>query len=193
VQTTVEAFRWDTLFVERFRLGDAAALRAVYVVHAADVARVARRFLGARSPSADVDDVVQEVFARAFTPRARAAFDATRRYGPYVGTLARNVSINWAIKRRQEVVLADLDALAAEAPEDPSLSAACTEAMEALARHVMRLPSGLRRIHELRYIEGRTQREASLTLGISRQELRTKELRLLAALRREIAHCVVPR
>src|SRR5262245_5172170 len=109
---------WTAEFLERFRLGGEAALREVYVLHVGDVARIARRFLGFRS--ADVDDVVQEVFANAFSPTARSAFDATRRYGPYVATMARNMSISWAIKRHRELVLDDPGSLAGEACEDPS-------------------------------------------------------------------------
>ena len=178
-------FLWDPEFVERFRLGDAAALREAYVLHVADASRVARRVLGPRCAT-DVDDVVQEVFAKAFTSSARSAFDGARPYGPYVRTLTRNISINWLLKHRREVSTADIDSLSGETTEDFGVSAANSQALQILTRNVARLSLELRRIYELRYREGMTQRAVCATLGLSRQELRTKERHLVAVLRRKI-------
>lgn len=162
-------------------------LREIYARHAADVARVARRFLGARRQAADVEDVVQEVFARAFEQVARNAFDGARRFGPYVGTIARNVAIDWARMRDRESVVDDPESLNGDTPEEIGLPTTDVEAREAVARCVVRLPAELRLIHELRYVEGRTQHAACASLAISRQQLRTRELRLLRAVRREMS------
>jgi RNA polymerase sigma-70 factor (ECF subfamily) len=175
---------WSSEFVERFRTGDAEALRVVYDAHMVEITRVARRFLGPRAQNADVEDVVQEVFSRAFTQTARNGFDASLRYGAYVGTIARNVLIDWARQKQREPVVEPESQLATTALAlVPSLD---DSVMKHVSLYLARCAPDLLRICELRYVEGRTQREICDSLGVTRQELRTKELRLLRALRREM-------
>jgi RNA polymerase sigma-70 factor (ECF subfamily) len=177
---------WSAEFTMRFRMGEAAALGEVYARHAPDVARAARRFLGARGHLDDVEDVVQEVFSKALSPNVRSVFDGTRRFGPYLGSLARNLLVDWARKRGRELVVDDLGSFVDDAVGQFTRRSAIAEARRALGCCVARLPSELRRIYELRYLEGKTQRAVCATLGLSRQELRTRELHLLRGLRREI-------
>jgi RNA polymerase sigma-70 factor (ECF subfamily) len=46
------------------------------------------------------------------------------------------------------------------------------------------LPDELKQIHEARFVKGLSQRDAADALGISRQQLRTREARLRDGLRR---------
>src|SRR5262245_41857374 len=106
-------------WLERFRAGDAEAMATVYWASVDRVTRIANAVLracaaGDARGSADIEariaDVVQEVFARAFAPEARRAFDATRPYGPYLAQITRNVAFDlWRQARRY--VLVDLDQL----------------------------------------------------------------------------------
>lgn len=75
----------DALLVAAARRGDPAAFDALYRRHATRVAGVCRR----RVPSGDVDDVVQEAFARAFG--RLETLDDGDRFGAWVRTIAVRV------------------------------------------------------------------------------------------------------
>src|SRR5262245_56323419 len=89
----------------RFRDGERAAMEAVYRAYVAEIELIGRcGFLspaaGVRIPGvpvrADLRDFVHEVFSKAFSQRAREAFDGARDYGAYVTTIARNMLIDRA-------------------------------------------------------------------------------------------------
>jgi RNA polymerase sigma-70 factor, ECF subfamily len=54
--------------------------------------------------AANVEDLVQDSFMRAFSPPARAAYDGIRDYGPYLLTIVRNTVAD-ALRVRQREVL----------------------------------------------------------------------------------------
>jgi RNA polymerase sigma factor (sigma-70 family) len=186
----------------RFRAGDREALEAVYrehVDHVSDL--VARGFrvlsTGGSVPGlgrlpADLADAVQEVFLKAFSARARAAFDGTRDIGPYLSAIARNVMIDRARRMGRELLMpeVDLDATGHAAPSDPypDLVAQWEDpaAVEIARTFIEDLPSDLARLHRLRYVDGLSQRDAAARLGITRQVLRTLEDKLRDGLRREL-------
>src|SRR5216110_1237368 len=91
-------FRDDPNLLTRFRRGERDALLHVYRCYADDVAQALRRGFGLGTfplQSADVVDLVQESFAKAFSPAGRVGFDGQRDYRPYLLALVRNVYVDW--------------------------------------------------------------------------------------------------
>ncbi len=140
-----------------------------------------------RSRWGEGQDLVQDVFERAFLPRSRAAFDGERPYGPFLGRLTRNLLIDWARKRGREIPVAEIDCLAEEGcpPANPT-SEGDPETMAVVEGYVSGLATELRRVHEARYVLALTQEDACDRLGLTRQQLRTLEKRLRTGLQREL-------
>lgn len=100
----------DRELLARFRDGDRSALDRVYRHHAPHVASFLRSgfmyslngqptyFPGIRSLF-ELESTVQEVFARAFAPAARARYDGLRPYVGFLYGIARNVALD-ELRRR---------------------------------------------------------------------------------------------
>src|SRR5258706_14257303 len=121
----------------------------------------------------DCEDLVQEIFVRAFSDRARLAFDGVRDYRPFLFTIARNVVTDWARKRRRDVSLDDFTTITTEPSieeddDEPWTNPEMTGVVEAYLRT---LPEDLAAVHRERYVLGHTQRGAALALGLSRHQL----------------------
>lgn len=179
-------------FAARFRTGEPAALEEVYrkyVPHVAKAVSFLLRRHGGMGAKADVQDLVQECFARAFEASARERFDGLREYGPYVLGIAHHVVINHvrSLFRVAEVQMeAFPDVSTSMLPtQESDLANAHLEAM--VGSYVERLPTELRQLHELIYVQGHSQREAAAALGIGRQTVRTLDARLRRGLRAELA------
>jgi RNA polymerase sigma-70 factor, ECF subfamily len=107
--------------LDAFRRGERPALEKVYTAYADAVAGFLRsgfsfdssgracRFLGARS-AFDLEDRVHDVFARAFSERARIAYDGLSPYRSYLLTIARNVVIDDFRRKENVLVEYSLDA-----------------------------------------------------------------------------------
>jgi RNA polymerase sigma factor (sigma-70 family) len=180
----------DRVFLEEFRAGKRAALERIYQEHVDGVEALARAGLRhfQRFSPANLADVVQEVFAKAFSPKARAAYDGEREYGPFLRQLARNTLVDWLRKSGREVPdAADLEHISAQdLSTDPSGEPFSAELVATVERFVRALPPDLRGVHEHRFLAAESQERAAAALGITRQNLRTLEQRLLQDLRREI-------
>jgi RNA polymerase sigma factor (sigma-70 family) len=101
--------------LERFRLGERAALEEVYRHYAPQLALFLARgftfhsqarelyFRGFKEPF-DLDNAIQETFTRAFSHDARQSYDGLNPYKNYLFAIARN----WVISelRRKDFVLA---------------------------------------------------------------------------------------
>jgi RNA polymerase sigma-70 factor (ECF subfamily) len=141
---------------------------------------------------ADLADAVQEIFLRAFSAKARAAFDGARDFGPYLSAIARNVLIDRARRIGRELFMpeVDLDVVgkneASAAYREVAARWEDPAALEVARRFVEALPPDLAQIHRLRYVEGLSQRETAVHLGVSRQVVRTLEDKLRDGLRREL-------
>jgi RNA polymerase sigma-70 factor (ECF subfamily) len=194
-------FRGQPRLLQRFREGERGALEVVYGAYVDKVTNIARfGFRSAQSGLAvpglaqrpdEVADLVQEVFLKAFAPKARRSFDGDRTYGPYLYAIARNVAIDWARRRGRELPTpwSDLAESAADLePEEAGDAPWADEATMALVvRYLASLDDELKSVHSARYEEGLSQREAAERLKIGRQVLRTREARLREGLRRELA------
>jgi RNA polymerase sigma factor (sigma-70 family) len=182
--------------LQRFRDGDRSALELVYRAYREKITAIVRqrvRLYGCTRPGGSspevIGDLVQDIFVRAFAPRARRAFDGVRDYGPYLFALARNVLVDWARCKGREVptdgpvmeTLANARAETAvdEQSQDPRLDAVVASCLEGL-------DPTLRAVHERRYRQGLSQQQAAQALGVSRQSLRTLESRLRDGLRRAL-------
>jgi RNA polymerase sigma factor (sigma-70 family) len=187
---------WTRALLEGFRGGLTPALREIYRMHAEDIAAQLRfgftfeshgrahRFVGYGS-AFELHDALHETFRRAFEPRARMGYDGIRPYGAYLRTIARNVVLR-AFRRREqafpEIGEGELDERAAgpwsSVAPDPEREVG-REQVAALVREFMAtLSPEDRRLLTLRFVEGRSQRDAAQALGLGRQQVRTRESKL---------------
>jgi RNA polymerase sigma factor (sigma-70 family) len=187
-------FRDRAELLRRFRVGDPAALEEVYWAYVGKIEAIVRHGVvvpggrvGGPGGRADLADLVQETFIRAFTPGARRAYDGLRDYGPYLFTVARHVVIDWGRRQGREIPTldADLEGLV-EPPGPPLPEEAPAGELEIVRRYLEALSPELRAVHEVRYEQGLSQREAADRLGVSRQQLRTLEDHLRTGLRRAL-------
>lgn len=133
-------------------------------------------------------DLVQETFARAFSQRARLAFDGLRDFGPYLATIARNLLVDWARRQGREIQTDSVAAqLAQEDGDELDVPWADAATIRIVEDYLAGLPRELADVHRERYVHSRSQRDAAKILGISRQQLRTRENRLRDGLRRLLA------
>jgi RNA polymerase sigma factor (sigma-70 family) len=186
-------FASDRALLDAFRRGDREALATVYFHYVDDIASIARHGFSIPTTGARVRglsdeqaqrDVVQEVFTRAFAPRARDAYDGVRPYGPYLRRIARNFMIDRARAAGQTVAHDDDVEIAVEPepPEDADWIALRRET----AAYVAGLPGELRRLVELRFERELSQEDAARELGVSRRRVRTLEARIQRGLRKAL-------
>jgi RNA polymerase sigma factor (sigma-70 family) len=184
----------DKKLLVRFQRGEPRALEEVYWAYVDRVEsvaqygfRIASRAIHVEGvPAAELADLVQETFLRAFAEGARKSYDGQRDYAPFLTTIARNLMIDRARKRGREIPLEALgedweQLLPPEAPEEaaPWMSEALGAAVKDF---VGQLRPDLRGVHEQRFVKCVSQEQAARELGLSRQQLRTLEKRLLEAL-----------
>ena len=91
-------------------------LEAVYRAHVNSIeafVRVRLQKCGAWN-RANVADLVQETFTKAFSARGRAAYDGEREYGPFLQRIARNTLIDWLRQNRHRSANLPLEAMTEE-------------------------------------------------------------------------------
>jgi RNA polymerase sigma factor (sigma-70 family) len=183
-------FRERPELLPPFRRGERPALEAVYRRYVRLIETLLRQGTqagGGRVFVSDTEmqkDLVQDVFARAFGERARLAFDGLREYRPYLLTIARNILVDWA-RKRKETLRPDIDELCEQMQHDqlePEAAWADPETVRQVEAYIKDLPAELRRLHTLRYDAGCSQDEVARQLGLSRQNVRTMESKLRSGL-----------
>ena len=186
-------FSCDPEFLKGFRRGERAVLTRVYAEYVDEVETFVRSFFASQHQryrlafrAVDLEDVVQEIFTRAFSDNARLAFDVDRPYGPYLGTLARNLVVDWTRRRYLKIAVEDVERLAAAPGPEVEPPWADAETIQLVNDYIARLEADLREIHELRYVACQTQQEVCQALGLTRQQLRTRETHLRDGLRRAL-------
>jgi RNA polymerase sigma-70 factor (ECF subfamily) len=184
----------DPELAHAFRRGDHGALERVYRLYARDVEKCVRRALlriGRLQP-ANLADIVQEVFLKAFSVAGRDGYDGLRDYAPYLMTIARNVFVDWMRRTSREVPGSHLLEVFesgravvdhSQAAEEPIFSA---PVIALTNEYLAGLTPELRAVHQQRFVLGLPQRPAAEALGISRQSLRTLEKKLVVGLRRKL-------
>jgi RNA polymerase sigma-70 factor (ECF subfamily) len=183
--------RTDRALLDRFRAGAPEALSAVYWEYVRKVERLlslgfevrsqGKRVEGACYRPADLADLVQEVFLRAFSEKNRQAYDGLRDYGPYLYAIARNILVDWARVQGREIPSPweELEAAIEMTPAtEDEVSWATPATVRVVESYLSSLPPDLREVHRLRHENGLSQEQAAAKLGLSRQNLRTLERRL---------------
>jgi RNA polymerase sigma factor (sigma-70 family) len=196
-ETTSVADRDD---LAAFREGRRDVLDLYYRRHVAEVVAFLRtgfmyttndrptRFPGVRD-SFELESLVQEVFARAFTPRARLAYDGLRPYAAYLNGIGRNVVLDRLRKAaRHGEVLASTDVLDATTPapsDQPELAEDERRGRELVSRFLdTACDDRDRSLYELRYVRELSQADAATAAGLSRIQIRRWESKFRARLLR---------
>ncbi len=177
----------DAPLVARARAGDERAFRALYDRWRPPVFRVARGF--ADLDRDEVDDVVQEAFARAF-----GHLDALKepaRFGPWLLTIARNRALTRLARRKAAADLAGDLALETEVqggeaapPSDPGPEAE----LEVVRQVIAELPEGPEKeTVRLFYVEGElSAREIAEKLGVGKSAITMRLERFRAKVKRRV-------
>ncbi len=164
--------------VRRAKAGDRAAMAGLYEAHY-DMARgVCQRIV--RGDGHLAADLAHDAFVLAF--RSLDALRDERRFGEWMGTIARNVALRY-VERRGRLPMLPLSAL----PED---EVAGTEQADRLLqesevlRAVDALPEGYARVFRLAVMEGYSHKEIAEMLGIEPHSSSSQLARAKAMLRR---------
>lgn len=172
--------------LDGFRAGRPESLREVYEHYAPRVfgqlrggfgfssGRRMLRFQGYRRPY-DLENAVQDVFIRAFAPRARLAYDGLRPYGEYLLAIARNLVLNEL--RRKEALFVEEEQADETAPRTEELFEQ-RELDRLLADFVAALDGARADYYRVRFVDGRTQVDAARELRMNRIIARRLEARL---------------
>lgn len=181
---------------EGFRAGDRDALEQLYLAYVDRVRRIVKRCACSfeRSYGAhvvSVDDIVQDVFVRAFTRTARLSYDDTRDYGSYLSTIARNVFRDRLKNGRREMPTdhEQLDKYPAVGASNLVAGRSQWDDPDILGRirnYLRDLPPEYRAVHHQKYVLGLSQGAAARALGVSRQRIRTVDKKLINAVSRKL-------
>ena len=162
----------DARLVRCARDGDEGAFACLYERYA----RVIHGLLLARAPSADVEDLVQDVFLSAWN-RLDALRDPAA-FGGWLSAIARNRATDFHRRAVESVELpADLTA--------PDGTAARTEA-RAVLETIARLPDAYRETLMLRLVEGLTGPEIAGRTGLTPASVRVNLHRGMKLLREKL-------
>jgi RNA polymerase sigma-70 factor, ECF subfamily len=164
----------------RYAGGDEIAFRMLFHRYAPIVSALIRRTI--RS-TADVQDVVQQVFVRLH--RARHDYRSDRAFRPWLTTIALNLRRDLARKayRRRET---GLDTMRAEAKASSGHEIERFHAAQALRGAMDKLSARNQEILELHWFEGFTFGEVAEILGMNRSAVKVSAHRSYKVLRREI-------
>jgi RNA polymerase sigma-70 factor (ECF subfamily) len=134
----------------------------------------------------DVDDVLQDVFLR--MQRGLAGLRDEERFGPWVYQIARSAIVD---HQRVEAKHRVVDADGREEPllEDDDACAVGEELAGYLAPFVATLPSPYREALTLVELEGLTQSQAAVMLGVSLSGMKSRVQRGRARLRKALEDC----
>jgi RNA polymerase sigma-70 factor (ECF subfamily) len=149
-----------------------------------------RRRLGALS-SNDVDDLVQEAFARIWA----ADFSTIRNGRAYLYATVRHLLAEYARHRRIVPIelLGEIDSLSIISDE-PGLDrrVGARQELDRLQKIVAALPAQCRRVFELRKYEGLSHRDIAQRMGLSEKTIENHLTRALARIAEVLAACGPP-
>ena len=141
---------------------------------------------GLLGPSADVEDIAQDVFCAAY--RHLASFDPARaRFATWLFAIARNRCLNER-KRRRPVPLGPQAARAVDVPPDGPLRE--REAFDCLDRALAALPVKLRAAFALVELTGLPHEEVARIEGVPVGTVKSRASRARARLRDALAACL---
>ncbi len=187
----------DPALLAAFRRGETDALATVYRRYVQDVAGAIRHGVrvrvdgqivrvGRHIEEVDVEVAVQDTFVRAFSPRARLAYDGTRSFSAWITTIARNLLIDRARAAKADHAVVSLDVVGDDVVAgegvDPDWAIEVKEIQAAIAAADAAWNERERRVFRLRYIEGLSQKAAAEALGLAAITVRRLDARIRASL-----------
>ncbi len=164
----------DAALVRGAQSGDAGAQRALVERYRETVYRLARTATG--DPE-EAFDITQEAFIAAFGALNR--YDHKRPFKAWISAITLNKCRDWARRRavRQFIGLPmpeqAADWIADDVPSAETLAADRAE-LAAAARAIAKLPASLKDVLILCTVEGLSQQETAVTLGISVKAVETR-------------------
>jgi len=146
-----------------------------------------RPFVARRVASADIDDVVQDVFLR--MQRGLQGLRDDERFGPWVYQVARSAITDHQRKAAKHVVV-DPEGLEEQPLEiDEDDRRVEEELASYVAPFVAMLPSPYREALTLTELEGLTQKQAAEMLGVSLSGMKSRVQRGRVLLRKSLEDC----
>lgn len=189
----------DRALLDAFRRGERAALTTVFRGYVDDVTKTIRAGVvvqvegqrvrvGQQLPEHEVEGLIQETFLRAFSDKARGAYDGLRPYGAYLATIARNLVVDAERTRRRSPVdaVADIEALASDESANPATQLEEDEASGVLLGIKGSLGEPELTIFRLRFEEQQSCRAIADALGTTEIVVRRRETQLRARILEEL-------
>ncbi len=179
----------DTELIAGLRAGDVRAYEAVFRGYHARLCAFAFGYLGRRE---DADELVQDLFLALWQKREQLVIRSSLR--AYLFSAIRNRVLNRSARARleqrwlQEAGSADPDPVDPALPADEALQAA--ELVTRVQVAIETLPSGCRRVLELRWLEQLSYAEIAEVLGISSKGVENQLARARKTLRTRLADLV---
>ena len=170
----------EAVLIDRFNKGDESAFEQIMKENAADVAALANRLLGWPG---EVEDVVQNVFVKAFTGLRKF------RRRSRLKTWLFAITINECRRhRRRQMLRLRLPAKAHRNLSSPAAFAGVMngERLNRVRRAVLSLPAKYREAVVLRYLQGLSMKQASEVLGITVNALHVRLTRARQRLKRNL-------
>ncbi|WP_156840623.1 RNA polymerase sigma factor [Novosphingobium aquimarinum] len=164
----------DTDLVRGALSGQAPAQQALVERHRDFVYRLIRNATG---HAEDAFDLTQETFIAAFTALGR--FDTQQSFRAWIGRIALNKSRDWARRRTVRRFLglsmpeAAEDFVSDDAPLPDQIASGRAE-LAAVAKAIAQLSPRLKDVLLLRTVEGLTQAETAMALGITEKAVETR-------------------
>ena len=188
----------DRALLDGFRRGDSEALTIVYREYARPLFALLVRGFGYQSGgrqmifkgfknSWESENLVQEVFARAFAPQAREAYDGLRPYRNYLFSIARNLVIDELRKSGRETPVSD-EELDLDGRKDSPLMGRPDPGPEKnlseqeLNTRVQDFVAGLqnieRAVFQVRFLEGQSVQDSAVRLKMTEHAVKREEKKL---------------
>ena len=145
----------DPEVLQRFRIGDESAIKAVYDRFGGPVFAVSMSILGESGLAADA---TQQTFIKAW--RAASTYDPERSFGPWIYAIARRTAID-IYRKRARVVVSDKVDVVSMGPELETV----WEVFEVRAA-LDQLPDEERQVVKLSHFDGLTHLEIADQLGV---------------------------
>lgn len=163
----------DAALIARAQRGDTAAFRQLFLRHREQVSRIVFRMIG---PSADVEDVVQEVFLNVY--RSLPSFRGDAKFSTWLYRLATNVTRMHLRRGRSRPKFADVEVPEApresRPPDGPDEQIERAERVRALYRLLEGLSEKKREVLILHDLEGVPAKEIAELSGIPVLTVRTR-------------------
>lgn len=164
----------DAVLASSALAGDQSAYAALMRRHRAVVFRLAHHHTG---DEGEALDITQEAFIAAFAALRR--FDGDRPFRAWVLRIALNKCRDWSRRRKVRRLLAFARPIeeahhVADSAPDPEAALQSARAVGRIRKEVQALPSRLREPLILCAIEGISQDEAAMLLGVSRKTIETR-------------------